>query len=506
MTLAESEDLFLDPEKERIAERLRQLTPDQRADLIRLSRPRIVEPYFKHIPHPPQQVFLSLQMREAMYGGAAGGGKSDALLMAALQYVDVPGYSALILRRTWPDLNSPGAILDRAKTWFAGTDAIARDGGRQWFFPGGGRIQFGYMQHDKDKYKFQSAEYQFIGFDELTQFEESLYTYLFSRCRRPAMSCLNCGTSVKRYRSKTGGAYWKHTNRSVRGKCPKVFPDPAQIKQYGPSIQDGMRLWDVPLRVRSATNPGGIGHLWVRDRFIDERTKRDGSVFVPARLTDNPSLDRTEYEKSLEHLLPLDRERLLNGDWDVMEEGGFFERHNFLPIEPKMIPQHAERCRFWDMAATDDDGDFTVGALLAFHDGRWFLEHINRFQKGPADVEKAILHQAHIDKAQYGNRVFIRMEQEPGSSGKTVISHYRRNILYGFDFDGQPSSGKKTDRALPMASAVAAQEFYIALGDWNRDFLDEAALFPRGQHDDQIDGCSGAMEQIAFGSRSRLVV
>lgn len=496
----EEPDILRDPARDAYAERLKKLKPEERMALIRKARPRIVEPYTKHIPHPAQQVFLSLQNREAMYGGAAGGGKSDALLMAALQYVDVPGYSALILRRTWPDLNAPGAILDRTRTWLSNTDAHQKDGGRIWEFPGGGRIQFGYMQHDKDKYKFQSAEYQFIGFDELTHFEEGLYTYMFSRNRRPEISCMNCSTSVRRYKDKTGSVYWKHSTQWGRKKCNKVYPDPATLEQYAPSEQDGLTLFDVPLRMRSATNPGGVGHLWVRERFIDARTKIDSAVFVPARLTDNPSLDQESYRESLSHLLPIDRERLLNGDWDVQEEGDYFARHLFNPVA--VAPARGQVCRFWDMAATVN-GDWTVGGLLKHtQEGRWVIEDIQRFRGHPHEVEQRIYQTAMLD----GTRVPIRMEQEPGSAGVNNISHYRRNILAGFNFDGVRSTGDKETRAYPFASAVQAGNVDIVVGDWNRDFLDEAALFPNGQNDDQIDAVSGAMGVLAFGQRSRLIV
>src|SRR6185369_13608050 len=162
--------------EEAIKKHLAKLTPAQQAQLAQLATPRLVEPYMRHIPHPTQQVFLGLNVREALYGGAAGGGKSDALLMAALQYVDVPGYAALLLRRTWPDLVLPGAIMDRAKQWLSGTPARPHDGGRSWTFPSGAKLQFGYLQQDDDKYRYQSAEFQFVGFDELTQWkDESTY-------------------------------------------------------------------------------------------------------------------------------------------------------------------------------------------------------------------------------------------------------------------------------------------------------------------------------------------
>jgi predicted phage terminase large subunit-like protein len=427
---------------------------------------------------------------------------SDALLMSALQYVDVPGYSALILRRTWPDLNAPGAILDRARTWFNDTDAQSKDGGRMWEFPNGGRIHFGYMQYHRDKYKFQSAEYQFIGFDELTHFEENMYKYMFSRNRRPDVSCLNCRTNVRRYVYGDGTSRWKHTSAYGRMNCKKCIPDPAVVAQYTPSVKNGMTLFDVPLRMRSATNPGGIGHQWVKERFVDPRTKVDGAIFVPARLTDNPSLDQESYRESLQHLMPIDRERLLNGDWDVQEEGDFFARHLFNSVDSG--PNTRDRVRYWDMAATQGGGDYTVGALLSHHEGRWCIEDIVRFQSSPPETERVIFQTAMADRVEHGH-IQIVMEEEPGSAGKTAISHYQRNILPGFPFRGNRSTGDKTLRAKPLASAAHAGNVDMVAGSWNRDFLDEASLFPNGQHDDQIDACGGAMEALAFGRRSRLL-
>jgi hypothetical protein len=141
--------------------------------------------YIPHKPTPKQLAFLLLDNQEALYGGAAGGGKSDALLMAALQYINVPGYSALLLRRSYTDLSLPGALMDRAKAWLLPSGARWRDGLKTWEFPSGASITFGYLEKPGDEYRYQSTEFQFVGFDELTQFTEAQYRYLFSRLRRP---------------------------------------------------------------------------------------------------------------------------------------------------------------------------------------------------------------------------------------------------------------------------------------------------------------------------------
>lgn len=215
--------------------------------------------YIPHQPTKQQAVFLTLPSLEAMFGGAAGGGKSDALLMAALQYVEVPGYAALLLRRSYADLALPGALMDRAHEWLRGTDARWNENTKTWTFPSGATITFGYLEYENHKYRYQGSEFQFIGFDELTQFTQTMYTYLFSRLRR------------------------------LEGST-------------------------IPIRMRAASNPGGIGHEWVYERFV-VAPDLFNHAFVPAKLADNPHLDRAEYERSLSELDPLTRDQLLSGLW-----------------------------------------------------------------------------------------------------------------------------------------------------------------------------------------------
>lgn len=482
-----------------LAQALAKMPEAQRAKVIATLTPRIVEPYIAHIPHPKQQVFLTLQAREAMYGGAAGGGKSDAILMAALQYVDVPGYSALILRRTWPDLNASGAILDRAKSWLEGTDAVIRDGGRIITFPSGAKLQFGYLGRDADKYKYQSAEYQFIGFDELTHFEESSYRYLFSRLRKPQLACLTCGGNVRKY--KQG---WIHTERKERVSCKNLFPDPAVIEQYPGAESDGTTVFDVPLRMRSASNPGGVGHEWVGQRFVFPETREPKAVFIPAKLNDNPSLDRTAYRESLSHLSIIDRQRLEDGDWSAMDSGDFFERGWWRLIDkPTFTEKEPRLCRYWDMAATDGGGDWTASVLLAhMPDGTWEIRDIWRGQVSDAKQEQIIQQFAKTD----GQYVPIRMEQEPGSAGKNLISYYARNVLYGTNFDGVRSTGTKTDRAYPVKVAAERGHIKLVINNFTRDFLNEADAFPGGNNDDMVDALSGAMEFLGLSRQGRLLV
>ena len=495
-----------DEEKGRINKGISSMTEEQRTKLLRSLQPRLVPEYYAHTPHPKQQVFLSLKVREAMFGGAAGGGKSDALIMAALQYVDVPGYSALIIRRKWPDLNSPGAILDRTRQWLINTNAQIREGGRRWTFPSGARITFGTLLNANDRFNYQSAEYQFVGWDELTHFpREEDYEYLFSRIRRPQLVCLNCNTPMHRLGVSASSQGWRHSAKSAYAEtvaqCPHPFPDPQVLKQY-PAAQDGTTIFDVPLRMRSATNPGGLGHEWVYNRFINPKTRKHGAVFIPSFLSDNPSLDRESYMESLGELGEVEKERLLNGDWNITEQGDMFERHWFKTI--REAPATKKSVRSWDSAATAGGGDWTVGAKVSLVGGRWVVEDIVRGQWSSAQKQEVIRQVAASD----GRHVPIVMEQEGGSAGKDVVDHYAREVLVGYTFHAEKPTGDKSTRALPLSSAAEAGNVYLVEGRWNSTFLDEATQFPGGQHDDQVDAVSQGLNYIAeqMGRGTRLLV
>jgi hypothetical protein len=238
-----------------------------------------VTTYVPHEPHPKQQAFLSLRCRVAGYGGAGGGGKSDALLMGALQGVGIPSYSALLLRNTYADLGRPGALLDRSHQWWDDTDAEWSERDKTWTFPEGGRVSFGYLEKLRDLDRYQSSEFQFIGFDESSLFKPFLIRSMFGRLRR----------------TKTG--------------FPPYFP----------------------LRARMATNPGGIAHKWLMSYFgipksaqvkrlerpivTRDEFNRIKRVFIPAYAEDNPGLDVAGYLESLAELPEVRRMQLKEGLW-----------------------------------------------------------------------------------------------------------------------------------------------------------------------------------------------
>lgn len=409
-----------------------------------LRRLTITEnPFIPWEPTEPQALFLTLPVQEAMYGGAAGGGKSIALLMAALQFVTQPGYSALLLRRTFADLNKPKALIPLSHEWLQGTAARWDGQQHQWHFPSGATLSFGYLDTENDKYQYQGAAYHFIGFDELTQFTQTQYRYLFSRKRRLLGS-------------------------------------------------------NVPTRVRSASNPGGVGHSWVYERFLGavDMVKR---VFVPAKMDDNPYLDREDYEMSLAELDPVTRAQLRHGDWNVRPEGNLFKRHWF-DIIPRLPANIAKATRFWDLAATEesegDDPDATAGVKVCRDaTGVCYVADVKHFRGRPSEVERVIRQTAATD----GHNTAIRIEQEPGSAGKALVSHYARDVLEGYDCRGVPSRGDKVTRAQAASAASERGDVKLIRGAWNEEFLDVLCAFPNVPHDDMVDGFSGAFNDITRG-------
>lgn len=172
-------------------------------------------------------------------------------------------------------------------------------------------------------------------------------------------------------------------------------------------------------------------------------------------------------------------------------EGGMFKRDWIRFDSP--LPANAVRCRYWDKAATHDDGDWTVGCLMSVEDGRYCIEDIVRLQGSPFEVQQAIRRTAERD----GPEVRIRMEQEPGSSGVDVVDLYSRTILQGYDFRPDKVTGNKAIRAGPLAAAMECGNLWMARAPWNRALTDELLEFPLGAHDDQVDACSGAFRELS---------
>lgn len=371
--------------------------------------------------------------------------------MAAAQFVEVPGYAALLLRRRYSDLALPGALIDRSREWWLGTRARWNHTEHRWTFPSGASIQFGYLEHENDRYRYQSSEFQFIGFDELTQFTEGQYRYLFSRLRR------------------------------LRGSC-------------------------IPLRMRAASNPGGIGHEWVKSRFL-RRAEAD-RLFIPARLEDNPYLDREAYLNSLAELDPITRQQLLAGDWDACQGGRlrrewlryYQRRGNVCQLAGRAVLVDQIQTRFLtvDTAASvretaRDDPDYTVisaWGLAPPGDLLWL--GCLRLRVEVPDIPSRIWEQYQRHQAR---KVYI----EGGGTQKGVVQLVRRFPQAMNVIEITPGGADKLVRATDALNMAEAGRLWLPTGDQSFPLEDvEAEILRftgdprRDAHDDIVDTLSMA--------------
>lgn len=415
---------------------------------------RLPSPYVPIEPTAKQEWFLRRDELEVFFGGAAGPGKSWALLMAALQYVDVADYHALLLRPTLTEFEQQGGLIELSHEWLGPTGAHWNGTKREWRFPSRSSVRFGYLRTHADLSHYPGGGVSFLGYDELTLFLEALYLGMFRLLRQPV---------------------------------------------------DGP-LEGVPLRVRSASNPGNIGHGWVKGRFIAPATREPGSVFVPATIRDNPYLDYDTYVNTvLVHMHPLDRERLIRGDWDVMEEGSKFQRGDFELVDEHKTPRPVKAVRYWDLAGTEPspatpDPDFTCGLYMTLdEDDRFTVRDVALFRENDDVVETNVKAQA----AEDGPGVDVYVEQDPGQAGKAQITHYKRRVLRGYPcyagstrIRGKPAA--KVVRAAPVAAAVGNGLVRLVRCRNYREFLGQCSMFPHdGSHDDCVDALSGAHTVLA---------
>jgi predicted phage terminase large subunit-like protein len=160
-------------------------------------------------------------------------------------------------------------------------------------------------------------------------------------------------------------------------------------------------------------------------------------------------------------------------------------------IDPEDLPARRQKVRYWDRAGTEKKSnnkpDWTAGVLLSSHNGTYYIEHVERFQKDASAVPELIKNIAKQD----GHDTRVGIEQEPGASGKFEAQFYVKELA-GYATEVLTPSADKVSRARPVASQAKAGNIKIVRGKWNADFLNELENFPIGAHDDQVDALSGA--------------
>lgn len=253
--------------------------------MTQVAEPKTQERPVAYTPHPGAQTEFHTRDEDfVLFGGSKFPGKTHALIFEATRQIDKPGYKALLIRRTFPRLQE---MMDRAREFFPKMGAKWEGDAHRWRFPSGATIAFGHCDHEDSKYNYQGHEYAFIGFDQLEEFTESQVRFIMAQCRTA---------------------------------------DP-----------------DVKCYVRATANPGGIGHWWIKRRFIDgrkpgERYEEDfgehagkrlvrTSAYIPATIFDNPTglAANPQYLAYLKSLPEQEKRAFLDGDWDAFNTGCIFD-------------------------------------------------------------------------------------------------------------------------------------------------------------------------------------
>ena len=422
----------------------------------------------------PQEDFLRNNANIVIYGGAAGGGKTFALLLECLRWIKKTGFSAVIFRRTSIQVRNPGGLWDTSLTIYPLASGYPRQSTLEWKFPSGAKVSFAHMDHDNDRFNWQGAQIPLIGFDELTHFTWQQFMYMFSR------------------------------NRSVSGVPSYIRattnPDPDSWVRHMISWWiDEKSGYAIPER------SGKIRWFVVEsDKIIwgdskEELTSKDKTrlpksfSFVASTIYDNKILLERDptYLASLKALSRFEREQLLMGNWNVRPSAGmFFQRSFFNVID--VLPRNLTFCRYWDRAATkkteQNDPDYTVGLKLAKDpNGVFYVCDMVRLQESPLNVQNAIKNTASQDSV----ICKIGIEQDPGQAGVSEADLLIR-MLSGYNVKPYKATKDKVTRASPVSAQAEAGNIRVLRGHWNEDFFRELENFPEATHDDIVDALSGA--------------
>lgn len=437
-------------------------------------------------PQPgPQEMFLSSEADIAIYGGAAGGGKTYALLLENLRHIDNGEFGAVIFRRNASQITNEGGLWDNALTMYAPIGARAKESPRPtMIFPSGAKISFSHLQYEKDVFSYQGAQICLICFDEFTHFSEKQFFYMLSRNRSV------CG--VKPYIRATcnpdADSWVANFISWWIGDDGYPIAERSGVIRYFTRI-DGNVIW-------------GASRQELAERFNipPERTK--SVTFISSSIFDNKILleQNPEYLASLDALATVDKERLLKGNWKIRPAAGLYFKRTQVQVV-NSIPGNVVRwIRAWDMAGTEPteenkNPDATAGVLIGkLESGKFIIANCKRFQISSSDVRNLIKNTGIMDNSIYSD-VRIRLSQDPGQAGKEQAKSYAI-FLSGFSVSIKVESGNKITRAEPLASQWQQGNVYVLAGAWNDMFFDEMEAFPEGIHDDIVDAAANAFNEL----------
>jgi predicted phage terminase large subunit-like protein len=443
----------------------------------------------------PQSDFLRSRADIAIYGGAAGGGKSFALMLEPLRWKDIPGFGAVIFRRTLSDVKKEGSIWDTSFGIY-GHAGKPRLDNLSWRFPEKSTVTFSHLEHEKNILDWQGAQICLLAFDELTHFSRSQFFYMLSRnrstCGVPPYVRATCNPDADSWVA-SFISWWIDQDTGY------AIPERSGVLRWFVRIGDDLR-WADHREELSGLYPGA---------------EPKSVTFIPSTLTDNKVLMDADpgYRANLMALDRVTRERLLNGNWKIRPSSGlYFQRHWCEIVD--VIPAGTKFVRGWDIAATAktemNDPDFTAGTKIGrCPDGGFIVTDHVWGQWAPARVEAVVKNTAELD----GRDCRIHFPQDPAAAGKAQVETYKK-LLAGFNVRFAVASGDKITRFSGFSAQAdpgsgAYGNVRVLRGAWNDRWFTQLESFPPEGigHDDDADSTAEAFNGLVgkFGPGEALL-
>lgn len=431
----------------------------------------------------PQEAFLSSPADIVIYGGAAGGGKTYAVLMEPLRHVDNPEFGAVIFRRESVQITNEGGLWDTAMQLYPSQSGKPRTAPKMMFtFPQGGRVTFAHLNLEADVLGWQGGQVPLICFDELTHFTRFQFFYMLSRNRS------TCG--VRPY---------------IRATCnPDADSWVAEFIAWWIDQGTGYPIPDRSGAIRYFVRVGDSLH-WADSRealveahgTLPEDAK--SVTFIAASVRDNKALLAADpgYLANLKSLSRVERERLLGGNWKIKPAAGLYFKRQEITLLDELPADIVQWVRAWDLAATEpsednDDPDWTAGVLFGRRaNGKTVIADLVHERRQSAAVRALIKRVAILDGK--GKKVIV--PEDPGQAGKDQAANFV-TFLAGWPVFRRRATSNKVARAEPFAAQWQAGNVEVLRAPWNEALFGELEGFPGARHDDIVDACSDAFAEL----------
>jgi len=445
----------------------------------------------------PQEQFLSSSADIVIYGGAAGGGKTFAMLLETLRFVTkMPKFAAVIFRRNTTQVKNPGGLWDESMQLFPAAGGKPSAHNLEWKWKAGGKVKFAHLDLESTVLDWQGSQIPLICFDELTHFSQAQFFYMMSRNRSA------CGVRPYIRASTNPDAdswvatfieWWIDQNTGYpiweRSGVIRWFIRVSDTITWGDSREELFEKHGLK---------DGDGNFLPDDH--EDQIRPKSFTFIPARLSDNKALLAADpdYKANLMALSLVERERLLGGNWKIRPAAGMYFKRNEVTILRELPDDIIKIVRRWDLAATEPspenpNPDYTAGVCMGLRrNGRYIILHCEHGRWKSSKVRELVKRVANNDSY----AVKIGIPQDPGQAGKEQAESYTKELA-GYTVETMRETGDKFVRADAYAAQWQAGNIDLYYGPWNEQFLAEHEQFGGvGGHDDQVDAAAGAFNML----------